>query len=227
MVTGKHQPMSVGLDLRSYFHPRKANLWVAGGLVAVAIDYVLVWHFQLHFSWARFLPVGIALILFGEKARAKPGNGWPKGTPNGGWKLWGKVSLIVTAWALLLWFLMYGIASYVPRVPNFPPVDPADVPPMLFPMCILAPVIEEGVYRILLCTALATRFRHRTVVIISGTAFAGLHLLYGNLAPTNLLAGYLLSWAYLMSGSFWVPMVWHAVGNLGILSAGMALFLLQ
>jgi len=219
-------PIRVGIDLRAYFPPREANLWVAAGLLAIAIDYALVGYFQLHFSWARFLPVGIALILFGEKARAQPGDAWPKGEPNGGWGLWMKVSLIVTGWALLLWFLLYGIAYWVPRVPNFQQIDPAHVPPMLFPMCVLAPVIEEGVYRVLLCTVLATRFRHRTVVAISGTAFAGLHLLYGNLAPTNLLAGYLLSWAYLMSGSFWVPVLWHAVGNLGILTAGMILFLL-
>lgn len=219
--------MRVGLDLRPYFQPREAYLWVAAGFLAVVIDYVLVYGFELHFSWARFLPVGIALILFGEKARQRPGEGWPKGAPNGGWRLWIKVSLIVTAWALLLWFILYGVAAWVPWMRNYPPIDPEHVPAMLFPMCILAPVIEEGVYRILLCTVLATRFRHRTVVLISGTAFAGLHLLYGNLAITNLLAGYLLSWAYLMSGSFWMPILWHAVGNLGILSAGMILFLMQ
>lgn len=216
-------PPRVGIDLRTYVSAREAYLWVAAGVVAIAIDYALVAN-GLHFSWARFLPVGIALILFGEKAREKPGLGWPKGTPNGGWPLWIKVSLIVTAWALLFWFIIYGIASFVPWMRNFQEVDPAHVPQMLFPMCVLAPVIEEGVYRVLLCTVLAAKFRHRTVVVISGFAFAGLHALYGNLAPTNLVAGFLLSWAYLMSGSVWVPVLWHAVGNLGVLTAGMILF---
>jgi membrane protease YdiL (CAAX protease family) len=84
--------------------------------------------------------------------------------------------------------------------------------------------LEEGVYRLLLCTALATRFRHRTVILISGTLFALLHYAYGNLELTNAVAGYLLAWVYLMSGSVWLTMLWHSFGNLMILLAQVALF---
>ncbi|PCJ54270.1 MAG: hypothetical protein COA70_06475 [Planctomycetota bacterium] len=178
------------------------------------------------FSWMRALLPMIALLFFDEQRRKRPSKGWPGMTPNGGTKLWLKVSLIVSAWAILLWSLLYGVSALFDFGPGFTKVDPEHMPVQFFSVTVIAPVLEEGVYRILLCTALATRFRHRTVIAISGTAFALLHLLYGTLAPTNLLAGYLLSWAYLMSGSLWIPIVWHAVGNVAILTAGMVLFLI-
>ena len=216
----------VGIDLRHLYTSREATVWVGCALLAVTADLLLVMQ-GFAFSWLRVLLPMIALLFFDEQRRKRPGVGWLHSRPNGGWRLWAKVSLIVGGWALLLWFLLYGIASRVDWGPGFPSIDPKEVPWLLFPVCVLAPLIEEGVYRVLLCTALATRFRHRTVIIISGTLFALLHFTYGTLAPTNLLAGYLLSWAYLMSGSLWVPVIWHSAGNMGILAAGMVLFRLH
>jgi membrane protease YdiL (CAAX protease family) len=43
--------------------------------------------------------------------------------------------------------------------------------------------------------------------------FAWLHQLYGHLSPDNALAGLLLTWAYLRSGSLAVPIAPHALGN--------------
>lgn len=215
----------VGIDLRQQYNSREATLWVVGGILAVCLDMLLVYK-GLAFSWVRALLPMIALLLFDEQRRKRPSRGWPRMTPNGGTRLWIKVSLIVSAWAILLWSLLYGVSALFDFGPGFAKVDPDHLPVQFFSVTVIAPILEEGVYRILLCTALATRFRHRTVIAISGTAFALLHLLYGNLAPTNLLAGYILSWAYLMSGSLWLPIVWHAVGNIAILTAGMILFLL-
>jgi membrane protease YdiL (CAAX protease family) len=43
--------------------------------------------------------------------------------------------------------------------------------------------------------------------------FALLHHRYGNLSPENALAGLLLGWAYLRSGSLALPILLHSVGN--------------
>jgi len=216
----------VGIDLRQQYNSREATLWVVGGILAVGLDMFLVYQ-GLAFSWVRALLPMIALLFFDEQRRKRPSHGWPRMTPNGGTALWMKVSLIVSGWALLMWCMLYGISAMAQVGPGFTQLAPADALDRFFAVTVLAPVLEEGVYRILLCTALATRFRHRSVIAISGTLFALLHLLYGNLAPTNFLAGYLLSWAYLMSGSLWLPIVWHAVGNMAILGAGVALFVLN
>lgn len=215
----------VGVDLRHLFTPRKAAFVALCGVAAAVAD-ILLCHFVDGFVYSSaraILPVA-ALLLISSQRESKVGKGWPSRHPNGGWRLWAKVSLIVTAWALLFWGALFWVSSLVSWAPHFPSLDPQDLPPFLLYTCVLAPLLEEGVYRLLLCTALATRFRHRTVILISGTLFALLHYAYGNLELTNAVAGYLLAWVYLMSGSVWLTMLWHSFGNLMILLAQVALF---
>ena len=53
----------------------------------------------------------------------------------------------------------------------------------------------------------------------SGLLFGGLHVLYGNPGPDNLVAGFFLAWAILKSGSILVPLALHALGNLCVIAA--------
>ena len=215
----------MGLDLRRLCTPHQAFFWVSCGVLAVVADILLVIKVSgFSYSWTRAILPVIALLLIDQQRRQRPSKGWPSRHPNGGWRLWAKVSLIVTGWALLFWSALFGVSALVSWAPHFPQLDPQQVPSLLLPGCVSSPLVEEGVYRLLLCTALSTRFRHRTIIIISGTAFAALHLAYGNLALTNFVAGYLLSWAYLMSGSLWLTVLWHGFGNLAILGAQVLLF---
>jgi membrane protease YdiL (CAAX protease family) len=195
------------------------------GVFAALADLLLCfWVDGFVYSWTRaILPLAALLIISGQRG-AKPGKGWPSRHPYGGWRLWAKVSLIVTAWALLFWGALFWVSSLIPWAPHLPQLNPQELPNLMLYACLLAPLLEEGVYRLLLCTALATRFRHRTVIFISGTLFALLHYAYGNLALTNAVAGYLLAWVYLMSSSVWLTMLWHSFGNLMILLAEVFLF---
>jgi membrane protease YdiL (CAAX protease family) len=52
--------------------------------------------------------------------------------------------------------------------------------------------------------------------------FAGLHVVTGVASPDNLIAGYILAWAYLKSGSLFIPVTLHALGNLSVLIAEVA-----
>jgi membrane protease YdiL (CAAX protease family) len=215
----------VGLDLRPFFRPHQAAL-VAGCALAVAVADIMLAHFVAAYvySWTRaILPIAALLLLDGQRRR-QPGSGWPSSTPYGGWRLWGQISLLVMALALLFWGALAWLSSMVAWLPRLAQLDPHDLPAWLLYACVLAPLFEEGVYRLLLCTALATCLRQRTVILISGTLFALLHIAYGNFALTNGVAGYLLAWAYVKSGSLWLPILWHSVGNLAILLAQVVLF---
>jgi len=64
----------------------------------------------------------------------------------------------------------------------------------------------------------------RGTIVASGLLFGALHVLYGNPGPDNLLAGFLLAWTYLRSGSILVPFALHALGNLGVLASWVALW---
>jgi len=51
------------------------------------------------------------------------------------------------------------------------------------------------------------------LITTSGLVFGLLHVLYGNPAPDNLIAGFLLQWSFLKSGTILVPMTMHCAGN--------------
>lgn len=85
--------------------------------------------------------------------------------------------------------------------------------PALVPMCILAPLLEESLYRAVLCVGVGASLGDRWAIVASGVAFALLHVLYGNPSPESLLGGFVLAWAYLRSGSLFVPLLLHAGGN--------------
>jgi membrane protease YdiL (CAAX protease family) len=80
--------------------------------------------------------------------------------------------------------------------------------------CIYAPVFEELVYRVALCSALVPWVGRWPAVIVSGAIFSLIHIANGVAGPDNFIAGYFFAWAYLRSGSAAVPMALHAGGNL-------------
>ena len=79
--------------------------------------------------------------------------------------------------------------------------------------CVLAPLSEEPIYRIAVCAPLVTLIGRWPTIVVSCILFALIHARYGGLAPDNALAGLLLGWAYLRSGSILVPIALHAIGN--------------
>jgi membrane protease YdiL (CAAX protease family) len=82
--------------------------------------------------------------------------------------------------------------------------------------CLAPPVVEEGIYRFVLCVPLAALARPWAAIIGSGLVFAGLHVAYGNPGIDNAIAGFLLAWAFLKSGNLLVPIALHALGNLAV-----------
>jgi len=79
--------------------------------------------------------------------------------------------------------------------------------------CFISPLVEETIYRSVLCSALEKTAGTKTSILISGILFALLHFFYGNLAFDNFIAGYLLAWSFLKSKSILIPIFLHALGN--------------
>lgn len=53
----------------------------------------------------------------------------------------------------------------------------------------------------------------RTAIVVSGVVFGGLHVVNGNPSPENLVGGLFLAWAYLKSGTIYIPILLHSLGN--------------
>jgi len=81
---------------------------------------------------------------------------------------------------------------------------------------LVAPPLEELFYRLCLCAPLAAALARWPTIVLSGVVFALFHFAYGNPAPDNFIAGYVLAWAYLHSGTLLVPIALHALGNLAV-----------
>ena len=86
-------------------------------------------------------------------------------------------------------------------------------------MCVIAPIHEELVYRVLFTVAVLPLLGFYGTVIAGGVLFGLIHVLGGNPGPDNLIAGFFLQWAYMKSGTVLVPLAMHSSGNLIAFSA--------
>lgn len=85
--------------------------------------------------------------------------------------------------------------------------------PFVLEYCVLIVLFEETIYRLGVCAASVRLVGPWGAVLLSGVVFTLLHQMYGNLTVTSAVAGFVLGWAYLRSGSLLVPMALHALGN--------------
>ena len=76
----------------------------------------------------------------------------------------------------------------------------------------------------LLRTCLAALLGPWKTSVVSGLAFAYLHVLYGNPSPENVAGGFILAWVYLKSESILLPVLAHSLGNLGALASQVAVW---
>jgi membrane protease YdiL (CAAX protease family) len=135
-------------------------------------------------------------------------------TPVQGWRFWCKsavaLAVVVGAAVVVLSVVgkLVGVSWAVPQV------RPGEVGEAFWRMCVVAPLGEEATYRLVLCAPLAVLLRPWGAVAASGILFAALHWSYGNPGPDNQVAGFVLAWSYLKSGTLLVPVALHGAGNL-------------
>jgi membrane protease YdiL (CAAX protease family) len=127
---------------------------------------------------------------------------------------WLRMSLTlgsIVGLAIFSYIALYGVQSFFPA-----PIKsyyPGGVFQVLWLGCIVAPIFEEPIYRLILVAGLR-KFPSWFIVSVGGFTFALLHFLYGNLSPDNAVAGFVLTWAFLKSESILVPIALHSLGNL-------------
>jgi membrane protease YdiL (CAAX protease family) len=212
---------SIGRSLRD--SPRRLFLSVSIAICAVASDLGLTWwdHYpdSIVGRWWLALVAPLALL---HLAKRDPGSIGLNGAPLQGWRYWVRMTLIIglLVGALSvsgLWFTLF--VGW--RIPIYrTPIGLAGY--RFLWMCVFVPVQEEAVYRLALCVPLAALARPRAAIILSGTIFAFLHIVYGNPSPENVVAGFFLAWAFLKADTIYVPLLMHSLGNCLALTAQVA-----
>ncbi len=187
--------------------------------LAVALDLWLVWLNRypesLDGRWAVALTAIVSQLCLARGDLQTLG----LASPAGGWLRWAKIAAYLgvgaaaclTAGALLWKAMGNPLPTHT--------VAPAQIWSAFFRMCVFAPMLEEAIYRAVLCTGMAATLGAHWSIAISGFSFGLLHIVYGVPSPENLLGGFVLAWVYLRSSSIFVPLVFHAVGNLIVLLA--------
>jgi uncharacterized protein len=192
----------------------RSGTWaVAAGLAAVGLDLYLssTGHGYSLPRWA--VAIGVTALLFFGAGRDRRWLGL-RVRPVQGWLYWLVAAAILGGIVLLSSLLFFVWIQWRGTSVTIPVLPPHLFWGALFSGCILAPILEELIYRLALCAPLAGRIGPVGTIVISGIVFGLLHWIYRNPAPDNMVAGFLLGWAYLKSGSIVVPMALHSGGNL-------------
>ena len=198
----------------------RARWSLAIGLSAVAVDMWLVWLQRYPESvegrWAVALSALAAFAWLSGGDLATIG----LATPAGGWLRWIRISILIGLGVGACVGVAAGICIIADQpLPKISSTAPDEIGSELPRMCVFAPLLEEPIYRIALCVPLVAVLGTWPTVVVSGVVFGLLHVLYGNPGPDNAVAGFFLAWAYLRSGSVYVPVLLHSAGNLFVLAS--------
>ena len=138
------------------------------------------------------------------------------------YRYWIKVTLgigvAIGAVCVVAGVILWAFDVYIPILA----LPPRSIISTLVFLCVFAPIFEEALYRLVLCAPLAVLVGPWWAIFLSGSIFAGLHFVGGNLGPDNFIAGYFFAWVYLKSGSIVTPVVLHSLGNACVVAVWVA-----
>jgi membrane protease YdiL (CAAX protease family) len=189
----------------------------------VAVDLALVW--WDHYPETTEGRCVLALLALAANLWLLQGDLGSLGlrlTPMQGWRHWVRVSLLIglaVAACILVGLGIWRLSGH--EIPLYV-TSPSNIGTSFLRMCLFAPMLEETTYRLAICIPLAVLLGPWKAIAVSGLAFGGLHVAYGNPSPENLVGGFFLAWAYLKSESIAVPVLLHGLGNLCALAGQVA-----
>jgi membrane protease YdiL (CAAX protease family) len=195
--------------------------WAAAvGLGAVAADLLIVWGRADELLRGAVALVALSLLvsltegdLGSTGLRLVPKQGW------GPWVWWSLIIGLIVGACVVVGLGLWVLLGFTYNAPTTPPERAGQ---RFLEMCVIAPTVEEAIYRVALCVPLVPLIGGWKTVVVNGVVFGALHVVYGNPSPENLVGGLFLAWAYLHSETIVLPVALHAIGNFIALSGQVA-----
>jgi len=198
-------------------------LLAAVAALIVAADLFLAWNGR-YMTPYRLGFLIVALGLYGPVTRwDSPSLGLTL-RPVQSFKYWIKAAVLIGVMMLALILVSLLVLTAFGKSFSPPARAPSEALTWFYFACINAPILEEVVYRFILCVPLVAICGPWCAIALSTVTFAGLHFATGVASPDNIVAGVFLAWAFLKSGSLAVPIALHALGNTCILVAEIAMW---
>lgn len=208
---------AIGKGLRQ--SPRLVAMTTAVAVAILATTLILTTPSGQKFDTGRGTYLTLAMIgclYFGFVASHVPGMAGALGfrlAPKQGWFFWVWVSAALSVVQLVVVVVVLqcfpGISLGRPGALTWQQFSSA---------CLIAPVSEEILYRMLICPPAVALARSWGGIIISGVVFASAHYLAGVATADNLLGGFFLAWLFLKSETILIPIALHSISNLILLT---------
>lgn len=135
------------------------------------------------------------------------------------WRLWACVALSISGTALVLYELNKAVICVIPMPESLQELIKSTLgrepsyPSALFHAAVVAPYVEELLFRgVILCGLLSNHSR-KCAIIWSSILFGLSHLNPWQFSPA-LLYGFVFAWWTISTGSLWPAVVGHALNNL-------------
>jgi membrane protease YdiL (CAAX protease family) len=188
------------------------------GCGAISTDMALTWEGRADYLGWRLVVSLVAASSFRFLLHVDRPSLGLRLSPVQGWSYWIRATCWIATVMGAVLLLLASLATLVGLELPIPRQAPTRLGSVFLHGCVLAPLVEEITYRLVLCSPSAACFGPAATIGTSGVVFALLHVLYGNPAPDNAIAGFVLGWAYLKSGSLLIPSALHSLGNLFVIS---------
>jgi len=211
---------AIGKGLRQSPRLLVTTTAVAVAIVALGV-FLTSWTGQTKLDPGRNIYLTLVMVgclYLGFLALYVPGTAGALGfrcVPRQGWLFWLWVSATIAAIfvieliVLLIWQISSGINLVRPQALTWP---------QFFSSCVVAPVHEEILDRMILCTAAVALVRSWGGIAISGVIFWLSHYVAGVASLDNLIGGFLLAWCFVKSETIILPIVLHSLSNLFMLT---------
>ncbi|NUM34739.1 MAG: CPBP family intramembrane metalloprotease [Candidatus Brocadiae bacterium] len=188
------------------------KILAALALLIIALDLFFLYN---HDFWLRMIPCFFFFLLAGIYYKTFPQEYGFQTQIQPSIAYWAKISfyigVMVLAFCLLCLIGFKILQIPVPKYVLFR--NSSEFRNWMLAACFFAPIVEETLYRAILCGTLEKIAGTTTGIAVSGGLFALLHFFYGNPAFDNFIAGYFLAWSFFRSKSILIPIFLHASGN--------------
>jgi len=192
--------------------------WIRAIALAVVVLEVVEHRYWLGIGHSLLALTGlVAVLCLGDGHVTELGL---RVAPTQGWRYWFRVALwfgLLIAVALAIFAGVWHTFGWTVPIHRTRPSVGA-----LIHMCVMAPVCEEVIFRGLLGLAILPTCGRLGTIAMSGIVFAAVHVFDGRASPENLIAGFLLAWAFLKSETILVPIAMHSGGNFLALAGQVA-----
>jgi uncharacterized protein len=184
---------------------------LAGAAAIIVVDLLFI---TFHFGQAArscLAIIALATIIAGLDGELNSAGF--RLTPRQRWAAWIRTSAIIgLAVCLCIGATATGMHLTGHKLPiHITP--PHNLMHQFISMCFVAPVMEETLYRFVICVPLVGLLGEWRTIAVSGLLFAALHVVYGNPSPENMVGGFFLAWAFLKSETILIPVLLHSIGN--------------